>query len=68
VTGPSKKSEYYHDPFKNTVELPIRVEPTKARTFGTLGLGLLVALVVGSTIGSGIFGLRRTWRQVQMRS
>jgi arginine:ornithine antiporter/lysine permease len=44
-------------PLKNTVELPIRVEPTKARTFGTLGLGLLVALVVGSTIGSGIFGL-----------
>ncbi len=39
------------------VELPIRVEPTTARTLGTLGLGLLVALVVGSTIGSGIFGL-----------
>jgi arginine:ornithine antiporter/lysine permease len=39
------------------VDLPIRVEPTTARTVGTLGLGLLVALVVGSTIGSGIFGL-----------
>jgi len=44
-------------PSKIPVELPIRVEPTTARTLGTLGLGLLVALVVGSTIGSGIFGL-----------
>ena len=42
---------------KIPVEVPIRAEPTKARTLGTLGLGLLVALVVGSTIGSGIFGL-----------
>ena len=31
--------------------------PTAARTTGTPGLGLLVALVVGSIIGSGIFGL-----------
>ncbi len=30
---------------------------TKQRAPGTLGLGLLVALVVGSIIGSGIFGL-----------
>ena len=35
------------------------VAPTALRTTGTgtLGLGLLVALVVGSIIGSGIFGL-----------
>ena len=34
------------------------VPPSAAtRTTGTLGLGLLVALVVGSVIGSGIFGL-----------
>lgn len=31
--------------------------PTAKRAPDTLGLGLLVALVVGSTIGSGIFGL-----------
>lgn len=31
--------------------------PTATRSTGTLGLGLLVALVVGSIIGSGIFGL-----------
>ena len=31
--------------------------PVVARPVGTLGLSLLVALVVGSTIGSGIFGL-----------
>lgn len=29
---------------------------TSDRTLATLGLGLLVALVLGSTIGSGIFG------------
>ena len=44
-------------PSKITAELPTRVESITARTPGTLGLGLLVALVVGSTIGSGIFGL-----------
>jgi arginine:ornithine antiporter / lysine permease len=33
------------------------VSPVLARPPGTLGLGLLVALVVGSIIGSGIFGL-----------
>ena len=34
------------------------VPPSAAtRTTGTLGLGLLVAMVVGSIIGSGIFGL-----------
>jgi arginine:ornithine antiporter/lysine permease len=44
-------------PSKIPFEPPIRVEPTTARTLGTLGLGLLIALVVGSTIGSGIFGL-----------
>lgn len=38
-------------------ELPVQVKPTAAPAIGTLGLGLLVALVVGSTIGSGIFGL-----------
>ena len=42
---------------KLPVEVPIQVEPAAPRTLGTLGLGLLVALVVGSTIGSGIFGL-----------
>ena len=42
---------------KKTVELPTWIESSRARTLGTLGLGLLVALVVGSTIGSGIFGL-----------
>ena len=31
--------------------------PAATRSTGTLGLGLLVALVVGSIIGSGIFGL-----------
>nr|WP_315429733.1 arginine-ornithine antiporter [uncultured Albidiferax sp.] len=31
--------------------------PAVARAPGTLGLGLLVALVVGSILGSGIFGL-----------
>jgi arginine:ornithine antiporter/lysine permease len=31
--------------------------PIAARAPGTLGLGLLVALVVGSILGSGIFGL-----------
>ena len=31
--------------------------PLAARKPGTLGLGLLVALVVGSIVGSGIFGL-----------
>lgn len=31
--------------------------PIATHTSGTLGLGLLVALVVGSIIGSGIFGL-----------
>jgi arginine:ornithine antiporter / lysine permease len=31
--------------------------PLAARPAGTLGLGLLVALVVGSILGSGIFGL-----------
>ena len=34
------------------------VPPSRApRSTGTLGLGLLDALVVGSVIGSGIFGL-----------
>ena len=32
-------------------------KPVAARPAGTLGLSLLVALVVGSAIGSGIFGL-----------
>ncbi len=36
---------------------PPRAEPSAARTTGTLGLGLLMALVVGSILGSGIFGL-----------
>jgi arginine:ornithine antiporter / lysine permease len=31
--------------------------PAVTRSSGTLGLGLLVALVVGSIIGSGVFGL-----------
>jgi len=31
--------------------------PAVSRTSGKLGLGLLVALVVGSILGSGIFGL-----------
>jgi arginine:ornithine antiporter / lysine permease len=31
--------------------------PATSRVPGTLGLGLLVALVVGSVVGSGIFGL-----------
>jgi len=44
-------------PTKKTVELSTRIESTTASPPGTLGLGLLVALVVGSTIGSGIFGL-----------
>ncbi|MFO7663683.1 MAG: arginine-ornithine antiporter [Chloroflexota bacterium] len=44
-------------PAKKTVELPTRIESTTDRALGTLGLGLMVALVVGSTIGSGIFGL-----------
>jgi arginine:ornithine antiporter / lysine permease len=34
-----------------------RVIPTTRQSQGTLGLGLLVALVIGSIIGSGIFGL-----------
>ncbi len=38
--------------------LAVRAAPVLAKTTdGTLGLGLLVALVVGSIIGSGIFGL-----------
>ncbi|MFH1602679.1 MAG: arginine-ornithine antiporter [Pseudomonadota bacterium] len=44
-------------PAKTPAALPPRVAPPVARASGTLGLGLLVALVVGSTIGSGIFGL-----------
>ncbi|WP_029708612.1 arginine-ornithine antiporter [Rhodoferax saidenbachensis] len=36
---------------------PPRTSPTGNRVPGPLGLGLLVALVVGSIIGSGIFGL-----------
>ena len=36
---------------------PSAAAPAAARASGTLGLGLLVALVVGSIIGSGIFGL-----------
>lgn len=34
-----------------------RAIPTARQSQGTLGLGLLVALVIGSIIGSGIFGL-----------
>jgi len=34
-----------------------RAIPTTQQSRGTLGLGLLVALVMGSIIGSGIFGL-----------
>jgi len=34
-----------------------RAIPTARQSQGTLGLGLLVALVMGSIIGSGIFGL-----------
>lgn len=34
-----------------------RVIPTTRQSQGTLGLGLLIALVTGSIIGSGIFGL-----------
>jgi len=37
--------------------LPPQAVPSAARTPGTLGLGLLMALVVGSILGSGIFGL-----------
>jgi arginine:ornithine antiporter / lysine permease len=37
--------------------LPIAPVAAPAKTPGTLGLGLLVALVVGSILGSGIFGL-----------
>lgn len=36
---------------------PSQVKPAAIRSPGTLGLVLLVALVVGSIIGSGIFGL-----------
>ena len=36
---------------------PIEAAPATARTPAKLGLGLLVALVVGSILGSGIFGL-----------
>ena len=39
---------------------PLAVEAAATCTFavpGKLGLGLLVALVVGSIVGSGIFGL-----------
>ncbi len=46
----------------NTRSIPLPagglVSPvTEPRTAGPLGLGLLVALVVGSVVGSGIFGL-----------
>ncbi len=44
-------------PAQTTAANPPQVEPAQARPAGTLGLSLLVALVVGSTIGSGIFGL-----------
>ncbi len=37
--------------------LPEGTVSASSRSSGTLGLGLLVALVVGSIIGSGIFGL-----------
>ena len=36
---------------------PARAIPTTRQAQGSLGLGLLVALVTGSIIGSGIFGL-----------
>ena len=36
---------------------PLKASPQPKKPSGTLGLGLLVALVVGSIIGSGIFGL-----------
>ena len=39
-------------------------ENRKPGTLG-LGLGLLVALVVGSIIASGIFGLPKAWQQAQ---
>ncbi len=38
----------------NVVKEPV---PLQSKKPGTLGLGLLVALVVGSIVGSGIFGL-----------
>lgn len=44
-------------PVKTTATLPPQVVPAAERSHDTLGLGLLVALVVGSIIGSGIFGL-----------
>jgi len=42
---------------KTPDEVSIPAQSTTSHTLGTLSLGLLVALVVGSTIGSGIFGL-----------
>jgi len=44
-------------PGKISVPPSPRAQPAAVRPPGTLGLSLLVALVVGSTIGSGIFGL-----------
>lgn len=40
-----------------TAKNPSKIEATRERPQAALGLSLLVALVVGSTIGSGIFGL-----------
>ncbi len=42
---------------KESIIMTPEKKPVTARPAGTLGLSLLVALVVGSTIGSGIFGL-----------
>lgn len=42
---------------KSPAALPGGTVAASSRPSGTLGLGLLIALVVGSIIGSGIFGL-----------
>lgn len=44
-------------PAQITAANPPRAELAQERPQATLGLGLLVALVVGSIVGSGIFGL-----------
>jgi arginine:ornithine antiporter / lysine permease len=44
-------------PSQTLVAHPAKAVPSAARSTDSLGLGLLVALVVGSIIGSGIFAL-----------